>query len=344
MAVKLTDLQLIYGAAGARDKFEDLAVHLIRSERPDAERVRIVRGDGGIDAHDGSLADPAGVDVFQVKFFPTGIGDSQKNQIRDSFNTARDSKKFKAKSWTLCVPVDLSIGEKEWFDGWKQKQAASGIKIFRPWDATKLEGLLYHLRNRGIKEEFFKEEYLQQIRETHRAIEKLARDFEERVPKPVPVNLEARLQSVHGGPAYEFDAEHTVIELGFLFYVYNLGPQAVQTWHVVADLVTKDPSRIVHKATFPKLREHRNNPFDTAILPTLFKPAYVYIGVIVRQHWPAERQLFAVLAETTMTCRVISDTHVGDNKLVSFFENIEWDRLMEEVRIASTAAGNARTL
>ena len=33
-AIKLTDLQLIYGAAGARDKFEDLAVHLIRSERP----------------------------------------------------------------------------------------------------------------------------------------------------------------------------------------------------------------------------------------------------------------------------------------------------------------------
>jgi len=344
MAVKLTDLQLIYGAAGARDKFEDLAVHLIRSERPVAEWVRIVRGDGGIDAHEGSLADPAGVDVFQVKFFPTGIGDSQKNQIRDSFNTAHDSKKFKAKSWTLCVPIDLSIDEKEWFDGWQQKQAASGIKVLRPWDATKLEGLLYDLKNRGIKEEFFKEEYLQQIRETHGAVEKLTRDFEERVPKPGPANLDARFQSVHGGPAYEFDAEHAVIELGFLFHVYNMGPQAVQTWHVVADLVSKDPGRIMHKATFPKLREHRNNPFDTAILPTLFKPAYIYIGVIVRPHWPVGRQLFAVLAETTMTCRVISDTHVGENKPVSFFEKINWDRLREEVKMASIAAGTPRTL
>jgi hypothetical protein len=48
MAVKLTHLKLIYGNAGAREKFEELATHLIRSERPDVERIRIVRGDGGI--------------------------------------------------------------------------------------------------------------------------------------------------------------------------------------------------------------------------------------------------------------------------------------------------------
>src|SRR5579863_5401306 len=101
MAVKLTHLQLIYGIAGAREKFEALTIHLIRSVRPHAETVRIVRGDGGIDAHEGSLADPAGVDVFQMKFFPNAIGESQKSQIRESFSTIASGTRFKAKSWTL---------------------------------------------------------------------------------------------------------------------------------------------------------------------------------------------------------------------------------------------------
>src|SRR5229473_1535444 len=92
MSAKLTHLPLIYGDAGARDKFQDLVVHLIRSERPDLAGIRIVRGDGGIDAHEGSLADPAGVDVFQVKYFLKEVGDSQKAQIRDSFATVRDGK------------------------------------------------------------------------------------------------------------------------------------------------------------------------------------------------------------------------------------------------------------
>jgi hypothetical protein len=339
MAVKLTHLQLNYGAAGARDKFEDLAVHLIRSERPDAERVRIVRGDGGIDAHDGSLADPAGVDVFQVKFFPAGIGDSQKSQIRDSFNTARDSRKFKAKSWTLCVPIDLSIDEKEWFDGWKHRQSASGIKILRPWDATKLEGLLYDPKNRGIKEEFFKEEYLQQIRETHGTVEKFAREFEQRVPKPLQLVLETRFQGLHVTKVHDFDDQRIVIEVGFVFHVHNPHPQTVNTWHVVTDIVCPDVSRIVDKKLFPKLSEHRNNPFDTAILPTLHKEAIVHIGVVANRSWPAGRQLAGLLPEITMTCRTISDNHDGENQPVYIMEKVNLMQLSEELAAAVVSSG-----
>jgi hypothetical protein len=49
VAVKLIDLQLIYGVAGAREKFEDLTSQLVKTEHPRADKVRIVRGDGGID-------------------------------------------------------------------------------------------------------------------------------------------------------------------------------------------------------------------------------------------------------------------------------------------------------
>lgn len=67
MAVELTHLQLIYGVAGAREKFEDLCTHLIRSQHPHLERVRIVRGDGGIDAHEGGLTSTEGIDVLKER-------------------------------------------------------------------------------------------------------------------------------------------------------------------------------------------------------------------------------------------------------------------------------------
>ncbi len=157
MEVKLTHLQLVYGVAGAREKFEELTAHLIRSERPDAERVRVVRGDGGIDAHEGTLSDPAGVDVYQMKFFPDGVGDSQKAQIRDAFNRARENKGFRMKSWTLCLPIDMSLEEKKWFDNWKATQTHTGIEIRPVWGAFQLEGLLYQEKNRYLREAFFKE-------------------------------------------------------------------------------------------------------------------------------------------------------------------------------------------
>src|SRR5262249_9781701 len=97
MAVKLIDLQLIYRVAGAREKFEELAAQLVEGEQPDADKVRIVQGDGGIDVHAGELSDPAGIDIFQIKFFPQGLDDVQKNQIRKSYRTCSESTRFKTK-------------------------------------------------------------------------------------------------------------------------------------------------------------------------------------------------------------------------------------------------------
>ncbi len=179
MAVKLIDLQLIYGVAGAREKFEDLASQLVTGEQPRADKVRIVQGDGGIDVHVGELTDPFGIDVFQCKFFPQRLGDIQKGQIRESFKTCRDSTDFRTKRWTLCLPVDLSVDEKSWFEHWRSKQAASGIVIEDVWGATKLEGLLYQAKNRGLRESFFKEEHLTQIRETHGMVQNLVNRTED---------------------------------------------------------------------------------------------------------------------------------------------------------------------
>lgn len=181
MSVKLIDLQLIYGVAGAREKFEDLASQLVEGEQPDVDKVRIVQGDGGIDVYSGDITDPAGIDIFQCKFFPQGLDDSQKEQIRKSYRTCRDSTQFKVRRWTLCLPVDLSIEEKKWFEDWRGKQTGSTIVIEDPWGALKLEGLLYQEKNRGLKEAFFKEEHLTQIREIHSLLQRLVPDIAARL-------------------------------------------------------------------------------------------------------------------------------------------------------------------
>jgi hypothetical protein len=174
MAVKLIDLQLIYGLAGAREKFEDLAFDLIHAEEPRAQKVRVSQGDGGIDAHVNNLSDPRGVHIYQCKFFPKGLDDAQKGQIRDSFKRCRESTDFTLKRWTLCLPVDLSVPERQWFEGWRETQKASGVIIDDPWGASILEGLLRKDKNKGLRDDYFKEEFVVQIGDMHGIVQQLA--------------------------------------------------------------------------------------------------------------------------------------------------------------------------
>ncbi len=165
MSVKLANLQILWGLAGAREKFEDMVSQLIHVEIPNSQRIRILKGDGGLDSFEGELSDSDGIDVFQIKYFPGKIDDAQKSQIRNSFATVRDSNKFKAKSWTLCLPVDMSIEETEWFEGWKAKQMERAIEIRQPWGALHIETLLLQEKNRTIREAFFREENTIVLRE-----------------------------------------------------------------------------------------------------------------------------------------------------------------------------------
>lgn len=329
MAVRITDLQLIYGTAGAREKFEHLVTQIVKSEYPAATQVRTVVGDSGIDVYMGEFSVPDGIDVYQAKWFINGVGSSQRGQIRDSFDCIHESAEFTARSWTLCLPVDMTIEETRWFEKWTTKQ--TDIEIRKPWDGTKLTALLLAAKNRGIKEAFFKEEYLTQIRETHATVERLAREVDERLPKAAQVSLEVLFQGMHIEHTHVLDDERAVVEMSFVFHVHNRGKHAISNFHVVTDIVCPQPSRIVRKAEFSPLSEHRNNPFDQGILPTLHKEAKVYIGIIVRRGWPFIRQLTTVLPELQMTCRVISENYVGENEPVDIKSKIDWAQLTEEV-------------
>src|SRR4051794_18595667 len=127
MAVKLIDLQLIYGVAGAQEKFEQLVTQLVKGENASATKIRTVKGDGGIDVYVAEFTDPSGIDVFQAKYFMKEVGESQKSQIRDSFSTVKAHSDFKVKSWTLCLPINMTTEETRWFESWKAKHTEIDI-------------------------------------------------------------------------------------------------------------------------------------------------------------------------------------------------------------------------
>lgn len=169
MSIELKHLQILYGTVGARDKFEQMCSLLVKGEHPEARAIRVYRGDGGVDQSVGNWDGHSPVLVFQQKYFPDGIADTQKQEIRDSYKTATGNGNFTMEKWVLCVPINLSTEEQRWWDEWKAKQDPTG-QVIQLWAAVDIERLLTDPRNQGIKEEFFKQEYLTQIREVHRAI------------------------------------------------------------------------------------------------------------------------------------------------------------------------------
>lgn len=117
-----TDLVLIHGnIEGARTAFERACEMIIGwKRRPETVRgIRVQQGDGGIDVYVGDFGNTP-IDVYQCKYFIHGIDDSQKQQIRNSYKTAVSSADFKVNKWYLCLPVNLSIPETTWFEGWSK--------------------------------------------------------------------------------------------------------------------------------------------------------------------------------------------------------------------------------
>ena len=125
-------LSLHLNPEGARAAFEYDCKALLQALYPD-ESVMMVRanpGDEGIDVFIGDIG-LAPIEVYQCKFFLGTLGDSQKDQIRSSFNRAVKSAHFQMKKWVLCAPIDdFDLQENIWWVGWKAKQEeAYGITI-----------------------------------------------------------------------------------------------------------------------------------------------------------------------------------------------------------------------
>jgi hypothetical protein len=112
-----------YDFAGARNKFESICETLFKQIYPDkyVKTVKANPGDEGIDVLIGEIGMES-IDVIQCKFFPNSFDQSQKAQIKKSFNTALDSTKFDVKSWSLCIINVFDIDQHIWWNKWKNEE------------------------------------------------------------------------------------------------------------------------------------------------------------------------------------------------------------------------------
>jgi hypothetical protein len=113
--------QLEILVAEPRQAFEDLVGMLLEDLGLIDGRIRVFRGDGGVDAYSGSFAEGEQVTVYQCKHFTKRWDNTQTKQINDSFETANNG--CRLKEWFLCIPVRPTINDVRWFDNWAKNKA-----------------------------------------------------------------------------------------------------------------------------------------------------------------------------------------------------------------------------
>ncbi|CAN7379945.1 hypothetical protein LJR044_002308 [Microbacterium foliorum] len=142
---------------GGRVLFQRMLSALIAVEYKTATDIRPDPGDWGIDVMVGSLAES--IMIWQSKYFYDKIGDSQKQQIRESFDSAMKHAKanhYRVDAWMLCVACELSAPEKKWWDNKVREWSKAYPDVqFDLWDASRLRRKLMSPDARAVWEEFY---------------------------------------------------------------------------------------------------------------------------------------------------------------------------------------------
>jgi hypothetical protein len=104
---------------GASHCFEEVVSTILRATVSDAKRVRVHRGDNGVDTFTGTWANAGKLDVYQIKYFLKQWRSSQKQQIKKSYRTAANGQSYNLRNWFLVVPTELTANHFKWFDEWR---------------------------------------------------------------------------------------------------------------------------------------------------------------------------------------------------------------------------------
>ena len=174
-------LRDIHGDAGARDVFEKICTRLLQAQfSGEAHNIVARPGDGGIDILVGDFSKP--IAVYQCKYFLDGIGDSQKEQIRESYKKVMSSTEFTVSEWYLCLPCELSLPEFAWWSAWRKQKMDTGDVAITLNEGSLLIGQLkkYDLYNTEFDEDvrLALDEILETLSESKRRI------FEEIIALP----------------------------------------------------------------------------------------------------------------------------------------------------------------
>jgi hypothetical protein len=172
---------------GARAAFENDCHMLLQKMHPD-KNVKIVRadpGDEGIDIYVGNIGvEP--IDVYQCKFFLGPIGESQKGQIRESFDSALSSELFVMNNWYLLMPVpDLNMKENIWWGSWKKKKEDEGNINLNFINGNELINLL---KVHKLYEIVFRIEEATKINHIHDSVNELLEAYKSTLPLAPNVN------------------------------------------------------------------------------------------------------------------------------------------------------------
>ena len=157
--------------AGAREAFENACETLFRKvyTGKHVSQVKVKQGDGGIDIFVGELGvEP--ITVIQCKFFLEAFEESQKSQIRESFDTALKSEKFELKEWILCLPRVIDIDETSWWFKWKHKKITEHTKGSGFIKLTNGNELIDLLKEHGLYNTVFQMDDSLKIAEIHKTL------------------------------------------------------------------------------------------------------------------------------------------------------------------------------
>lgn len=127
--IDLRILRDLWTEEGGRSVFAELVTQCARTQYPSARPVRPDPGDEGVDTYVGEF--DGDLRVYQSKFFCDGVSASQQTQVRSSWKTCTTSAAIsKVVLWTLCIPIELSVPETQWWQRWKKKESERlGIQI-----------------------------------------------------------------------------------------------------------------------------------------------------------------------------------------------------------------------
>lgn len=140
------------GVEGARACFEKLMEELLRKENPsrNIKGVRLAQGDGGIDVFVGNIGQEK-IDVYQCKYFDSGLRSSQWKQITDSYNRAIKNQNYQMNKWILCLPAELSLDEHIKWEEWKKEHKVDSIEI----GLVCGNEIIDRLSNQGLCDKYF---------------------------------------------------------------------------------------------------------------------------------------------------------------------------------------------
>ncbi len=182
---------------GARYIFETACDKAFRKEFEHAFNVECNPGDDGIDIFVGDFS--ATIDVYQCKYFIERLGDSQRKQIGESFDTAINSSNYVLKRWFLCVPIGLTIEEHKWWSKWKNKNEKKHNIEIGLYDSRILLDLI---QKHKIDEDVFDLEQLKLLRQIHEYLVNKNESLKEVLSPPIDVDYSesvfiAKLQSAN---------------------------------------------------------------------------------------------------------------------------------------------------